>query len=157
MLRGLLLVVLLAPAVVVAKPAEPPLQASIPFQVQQQKVRGDLQGTEVYSEISSADRGRVLEALERMSQAIGAGTADALPAEKKVAVFNDQELVNGILTKARDDSRLICKREKRVGSQMPTTSCLTVAERDRMRRESEQHVRFAQDGKIIINNKDAVR
>ena len=153
MLRGLLLVVLLAPVVAVAKPAEPPLQASIPFQVQQQKVRADLQGDEVYREISPADRGRVIEALERMSQAIGAGTADALPVEKKVAVFNDQELINGILTKARDDSRLVCKREKRVGSQMPTTSCLTVAERDRMRRESEQHVRQAQDGKIIISNK----
>ncbi|HEX7989208.1 MAG TPA: hypothetical protein VF513_03540 [Stenotrophomonas sp.] len=150
--RGLLLVALLIPVLAVAKPAEPPLQASIPFQVQQEKVRADLQGDEVYREISSADRGRVIEALERMSLAIGDGTADALSAEKKVAVFNDQELVNGILTKARDDSRLVCKREKRVGSQMTSTSCLTVAERNRMRRESEQNLRQAQDGKLIKRN-----
>ena len=151
MVRSLLLLVLLVPFAATAKPADLPLQASIPFQVQQQKVRADLQG-DVYSEISLADRGRVMEALERMSQVIGNGAADTLPAEKQVAVFNDQELVNGILTKAREDSRLVCRREKTVGSNMPTTHCLTVAERSRMRRESEQNLRQAQDGKLIKRN-----
>lgn len=95
----LLLALLMAPGALLAKQAELPLRASDSFQNQQQKVRADLQAGEVYSEISPADRALVVEALDRMSAAIGDGNAEGLSQEKRVQVFNDQALVNSFLTR----------------------------------------------------------
>jgi hypothetical protein len=134
----LLLALLMAPGALLAKQAELPLRASDSFQNQQQKVRADLQAGEVYSEISPADRALVVEALDRMSAAIGDGNSEALPHEKRVQVFNDQELVNSLLTKARADSRLVCRREKAIGSNMSSSQCATVAQRERMRRDAQR-------------------
>jgi hypothetical protein len=135
-----LLVMLMAPGAVLAKQPEPPLRAGESFQVQQQKVRADIQAGEVYSEISPEDRSQVVAALDRMSEVIGEGNAESLPPEKRLQVFNDQELVNNLLTKARSDSRLICRREKTVGSNLPTTQCATVAQRERMKRDSQRQM-----------------
>ncbi len=135
-----LLVLLMAPGIALGKKAEAPLQAGVSFQLQQQKVRTDLQAGEVYSEISPEDRTQVVEALDRMSAVIGEGNAESLPPEKRVQVFNDQELVNTLLTKARADSRLVCRREKSIGSNRPSTQCATVAQRERMRRDSQRHM-----------------
>jgi len=145
----LLLLVLATPAVAVAKPAELPLRSGESFQVQQQKVQADLRGGEVYSEISAENRGRVLEALERMSSLVGEGSIESLSPEKKVEAFNDQELVNNLLTQAREDSRLICRRERTLGSQMATSQCFTVAERERMKQNSQSYMRSMQSGKDV--------
>ncbi|WP_433852234.1 hypothetical protein [Stenotrophomonas nitritireducens] len=145
--KSFFLMVCLAPAVAFARQPELPLQAAQPFQPQQLKVRSDLQGGEVYSEISASDRERVIAALDRMSRAVGDGNVETLPPERRVEVFNDQELVNSVLTKARADSRLICKREKSVGSNMATTQCFTVAERERMKRDSDRFMGSMQGGK----------
>ncbi len=142
----LLLMMLMAPGVALAKPAELPFQAGQPFQAQQQKVRADLQGGEVYSEISADDRHRVVEALDRMSVLIGEGTAESLSPQNKTLLFNDQELVNTVLTKARADSRLICRREKTIGSQMTSTQCYTVAERERMKHGAQGQLQSVQGG-----------
>ena len=145
MSRKLLLAVLLmVPGVVVAKSAEVPFRAGGSFQAQQQKVRADLQGGEVYSEISAGDRQRVVTALDRMSGLIGEGSAESLSPESKAQVSSDQELVNTVLTKARQDSRLICRREKSIGSQMTSSQCFTVAQRDRMKRDSQDRMQSAQ-------------
>ena len=58
-----------------------------------------------------------------------------LPERTRLEVFNEQELVNTLLTEAREDSRQVCTREKKVGSHRTTTMCKTVAER---RRDMEQ-------------------
>jgi hypothetical protein len=148
MFRKLLFsVVFMAPVVAFAKQPESPLQPAHPFQAQQMKVRADLREGEVYSEITAPDRERVIAALDRISAAVGDGSVDALSPEKRVSVFNDQELVNGVLTKARADSRLICKREKAIGSQMATTQCFTVAQRERMKGDSDRFMRSVQGGK----------
>lgn len=145
MSRKLLLAVLLmGPGIALAKPAEVPFRAGESFQVQQQKVRADLQGGEVYSEISADDRQRVVTALDRMSGLIGEGSAESLSPESKAQVFNDQELVNTLLTKARQDSRLICRREKSIGSNMTSSQCFTVAQRERMKRDSQSRMQSAQ-------------
>jgi len=145
--RLLLSLVFMAPIVAAAGPPELPLQTTSDFQVQQAKVRSDLLAGEIYSEITASDRERVIAALDRMSGVIGDGSIDRLSPERKVQVFNDQELVNGVLTKARADSRLICKREKPVGSQMATRQCFTVAQRERMKNDSDRFMRSVQGGK----------
>lgn len=147
--KVLLLMMLMAPGIALAKPAELPFRAGESFQTQHQKVRADLSGGEVYSEISVEDRRRVVAALDRMSDLIGEGSADSLSPEHKTQVFNDQELVNTVLTQAREDSRLICRREKTIGSNMPSTQCFTVAQRERMRQDSGSRLQSMQSGKDI--------
>jgi len=52
----------------------------------------------------------------------------------KVQLFNDQEAVNGILTR-RDDDRLVCERDAPLGSLIPRTTCLTYREAEQRRRD----------------------
>ena len=54
---------------------------------------------------------------------------EGLNAQQKADVFNDQERINTLLTKALEDSRLVCRRERKVGSHRMITECMTVAER----------------------------
>ena len=103
------------------------------FEEQRTAILKDLDGGKIYAEISPKERGDVKEALARISGALQAPSGvQGLNDEEKARVFNDQELVNSILTRAGEESRLVCTREKKVGSHRPTTQCLTVAERRRM-------------------------
>ncbi|MGH6711342.1 MAG: hypothetical protein ACREEK_20510 [Bradyrhizobium sp.] len=98
-----------------------------------------------YSELSAGDRSTVREALVRISLAIEqSGDVASLGPAQQAKVFNDQELVNTILTKASEDSRLVCERVEKIGSHRKTTLCLTVAERRRARENSEDTLRKVQ-------------
>lgn len=111
------------------------------FAAQRQKIVSALDDGESYSEINRDQREKVLAALARIGTALQhAGSVEGLSKEQKIAVFNDQELANAILTKAGEDSRLICKREMKTGSHRTTTQCLTVAERDRAREHAQQEL-----------------
>lgn len=111
------------------------------FAMQRQKIVTALDDGKSYSEINRADREKVLAALARIGTALQhAGGVEGLSKDQKIAVFNDQELANAILTKAGEDSRLICKREMKTGSHRATTQCLTVAERDRAREHAQREL-----------------
>jgi hypothetical protein len=146
--RALLVVAFLAtPAIsVMAAPAtkHKPLQEGAPYTEQRQHIVDDLQKGDVYSEIKAEDQARVLAALARIDAKLINGERANLSEADKLAVFNDQELVNTVLTQAREDSRLICKRERVVGSNMPQRVCITVAERRRARENSTDALRSLQ-------------
>lgn len=146
--RTLLVAALLASSVasVMAAPATKPkpLQEGAPYAEQRQRIIDDLQKGDVYSEIKADGRASVLAALERIDAKLVNGERANLSEADKVAVFNDQELVNTVLTQAREDSRLICKRERVVGSNMPQSVCITVAERRRARESSTDALRSLQ-------------
>ncbi len=125
-----------------AKPK--PLQEGKSYVEQRQRIVDDIRGGEVYSEIRAEDRANVLAALERIDAKLVNGDRASLPEADKVAVFNDQELVNTVLTQAREDSRLICRRERVVGSNMPQNVCSTVAERRRARENGVDALRSLQ-------------
>ncbi|WP_282265785.1 hypothetical protein [Stenotrophomonas sp. PS02298] len=109
-----------------------------PFAEQRQKILDDLRG-EKYSEISSQNKDSVLNALERIGHNAGNNgeKLSELPESSRVAVFNDQSLINSILSDAGEDSRLICRREKAVGSRLADNHCMTVAERRRQRNTAQ--------------------
>ena len=88
-----------------------------------------------FAEISDDDKADVFAALDRMEKLLAGRSVDQLGEAEKVALINDQELVNALLTKASIDSRIQCRREKRVGSHRTTSTCRSVAE---WRRASEQ-------------------
>lgn len=113
------------------------LNVHSPFEGQRQQIIRDLDGGEKYSEISKQDAEKVKGALGRMAQQLASvdGGVSGLSADQLAGVFNDQELVNAILTRAGEDSRLVCTRERPVGSRRPITHCMTVAEKRRHREE----------------------
>lgn len=98
-----------------------------------------LAGDEAYAEVTPEARSRALALMAEMGMLIErTGSVEALPPAEKVEVFNRQEELNQILTRAAADSRLVCRRERPVGSKMPVNSCKTVAERRRVR-EGDKH------------------
>lgn len=114
------------------------IDVAIPFAAQAQQIRTDLAG-DTYAEINREDRVKVGDALGRLERVLGDGASiEGMSESQKVQLFNDQELVNITLTKARADSRVVCKREKTVGSHRAVSQCLTVAERRRIREESSE-------------------
>ncbi|KAF1726126.1 hypothetical protein [Pseudoxanthomonas japonensis] len=117
------------------------LNVSVPFEQQREQILTQMGDGETYSEISQQDRQDVRDALNRIGDSLlRTGGVDQLSASDKVKVFNDQELVNTILTRAHEDSRQVCTREKKVGSHRATTQCYTVAERRRMREDSQNEM-----------------
>ncbi|WMJ70294.1 hypothetical protein [Stenotrophomonas sp. 24(2023)] len=120
-------------------------QPGMPLLQQIERIEIALNDGETYSELSQDGRGRVREALSRLR-----GTAerfpnrDAMPESARTELFNDQQVVNMVLTQAREDSRLICRREKALGSHMATTQCMTVAERARQKDKAQRDMGQAQ-------------
>ncbi|MCC8626654.1 hypothetical protein [Xanthomonas vesicatoria] len=112
-----------------------------PFKPKAAQVRSDLEKGEKYSEISQEERAKVVAALDRMERAMDAQPdVRALQPDQQVAVRNDQALVTRILTRAGEDSRLICRRERATGSQMSTKQCTTAAERRRQTAVSQDQI-----------------
>jgi len=143
----LLLVSIVVPVLAMAasddtkRSVAPALDVSTSFSKQRQVIEKKLADGKTYGEISSHDRSKVRDALTRISETLGAEDDLAtLREEKKTRIFNDQELINNILTKAGEDSRLICERVEKVGTHRTTTQCLTVAERRRLRDLSQDRV-----------------
>ncbi|WP_416056684.1 hypothetical protein [Stenotrophomonas maltophilia] len=96
-----------------------------------------------YNEISADDRTAVRQALARITQRMGdRQTVQELPGTLQNEVFNDQERINTILTRAHDDSRQVCQHTRTTGSNMPKSRCLTVAERRRIEEK----------GKALLND-----
>lgn len=112
--------------------APKPLDLTVPaVEVREQigKIHTDLADGKTYSEIKPEQREKVIAALGRISGAVDRGNGKTLSPTDQVSAFNDQEIVNAVLTAAKEDSRLICKRQKTVGSNMVAPQCMTVAQR----------------------------
>ncbi|HEX6832751.1 MAG TPA: hypothetical protein VF132_04375 [Rudaea sp.] len=95
------------------------------FKQQSDKVHEQMKPGGIYEHITANDKGRVEARLSDMQKIFdthpGQRAAD-LPQSDKVALFNAQEEVNGIL-KHNDNNRLVCERRAPVGSNLPTTTC----------------------------------
>jgi hypothetical protein len=118
------------------------LDLNAAFTQQKEQIERELGDGETYAEISSQDRAMVREALNRIASKLDmAGSVESLTGQQKADVFNDQEKINTILTKASEDSRLVCRREKKVGSHREITECLTVAERRRAYENAQKTMR----------------
>lgn len=126
---------------IAAPVAEKPLMEGKPYAEQRLRIMNDLQGGEVYSEISAENRMRVVDALGRIDALLGKGGHASLPDKDKIEVFNDQDLINTLLTQAREDSRLVCRRERPVGSNRPQNICITVAARRQARENGADTLR----------------
>lgn len=119
------------------------------FAAQRATIERALADGKTYAEISSADRSEVRSSLDRMSALLEGGkTADSLSEAEKVELFNAQETVNTLLTRAASDSRVVCTRVEVTGSHRKQSRCTTVAERDRRRQLDQDRLQNSQ--KVIL-------
>jgi DNA-binding transcriptional ArsR family regulator len=122
------------------------------FAGQRLAILAALDDGEVYKELSSEDRSRVMEHLQQISEALeGAEMFRTLSPARQTVVINSQDLVNQLLTKAADDSRLVCVHQHRLGTRIREAVCMTKGERDRITRDTRRdaedrlrHVRVQQ-------------
>jgi hypothetical protein len=128
--------VLLLPLTALGETAK--LSALDQFEKQKATILQDIKDDTVYSEISHKDANIVRDALNRMSENLqGVSDLSEMTVDQRAALYNDQELVNTVLTMAENDSRMVCRRRGRLGTNFKTTICETVAER-RERQEADR-------------------
>ncbi|MBB5208948.1 hypothetical protein [Chiayiivirga flava] len=120
--------------------AEPIVEAggSQSLEAQREAVVAAFEPGERFAELDEAGRGSVLASFERMQALLGGRDIGQLTAEEKVALFNEQSDLNGVLTDAEADSRITCKRNRTVNSRISNTECHTVAEWDRRRERARK-------------------
>lgn len=123
----------------------PALDVSASFAEQHERIRAEFADGKTYSEIAPEKRTEVQHTLGRIEATLGGtGSVSELTAQQRADLMNDQELVKTILTLAREDSRLVCKRDKQVGSHRATTQCATVAQRRNLREQSQSELQRGQ-------------
>src|SRR3970040_319822 len=108
----LIITLILAPALGHAGQGKQKLDlTAASYAEQKAEVEAALADGGTYAEIDPMKRQEVAGALDRIAEILEAtGDVEALTAEQKVKVFNDQELINTILTRAGEDSRIIWRR-----------------------------------------------
>jgi hypothetical protein len=136
---------LLALGTAQAAPGDRAIERGKPLGEQVDRIEKELGDGETYSEINLEQRSEVREILTRL-RAISERYPDngSVPDPVKTEQFNDQERVNTILTQAREDSRMVCKREKATGSNRMTSQCMTVAQRARAKEDAQKNLSNAQ-------------
>lgn len=131
-----------APAMAKDK-VEPAINANTKasFEEVSARVRTEMVPDGRYAEVSSRDRDKVNTTFDRMDGLFQKyGDVAHMRDADKTQMFNDQELVNTILTK-RDGERLICKNEMPVGSHIPVKTCRTAREMARERGNTQDYLR----------------
>lgn len=109
-----------------------------PVSVQLDRVKQALTHSD-YSELTAVQRESVRAALESIERLMaGRESSSQLNPAEQVVLFNHQEEVNTVMLRAHEDSRMVCRREKSVGSNMPTNVCMTVAQRRTSRNDAER-------------------
>jgi hypothetical protein len=110
------------------------------FADQRTRIERDINGSERYAEIGNKGRRDVLDRLAAIDNILdGVTSIDQLDQAERADLFSYQEEVNSILTKAADDSRIVCKRQAKTGSHRMETRCRTVAQL-RLERDASQKV-----------------
>lgn len=73
----------------------------------------------------------------------GHSSGSELDADSRVALFNAQEEIRGIL-RSDEKNRKVCRRVSEIGSRVSTVECLTVAEREARTRAARDSARRVQ-------------
>ena len=124
------------------KVVEKPVAADTPekFAVTAAQIRKEMGADGRYEFIRPDDKAKVdadLDSIAAMLQK--AGSVSAMSEGDKVQLFNAQEHLNGVLTHS-DRNRLVCERRAPVGTNIPQNNCKTVAEIEKMRRDSQKYM-----------------
>lgn len=121
---------------------EKPVVADTPAKFSQtaDSIRAEMNTGGRYEFIAPADKTKAqadLDSIAAMLQKFG--SVSAMNQSQQVALFNVQEHLNGLLTHS-DRNRLICERRLPMGSNIPLTTCKTVADVEKNRRDSQKYL-----------------
>jgi len=112
------------------------------FQAVAAEIRKDMDAGGRYEYITPDNKAKVESDLTTMTQMLQKGSVNALSETERLKLFNTQEHLNGLLTHS-DSNRLVCERTAPVGTTIPKTTCQTVAEIERNRREGQNSIKQA--------------
>jgi len=104
-----------------------PVMADTPpkFAEQTKRINEDMDTGGRYEFTSPTDKLKVSRLLGQMTNLLqSAGSVDAMNHDMRIALFNDQEEVNGIL-RHNDSNRLVCESRAPIGSNILRTVCHT--------------------------------
>lgn len=97
-------------------------------------VRKELEKGGRYEYVKPEERRQIEQKLTDMGAAFNeSGSVQTMKEDTKIKLFNDQEVINSILTK-RDKDRVICTNQAPLGSHIPVTSCHTYGQEEDARR-----------------------
>lgn len=101
---------------------------------EQRQIREEVDSaTGKYSRFRPEASAKLERAQHTIFELLGADAdVSALDKDHKVELFNAVEVVRAVISD-NDDDRLVCERERRLGSHMRQTQCATVAERRELR------------------------
>jgi len=104
-------------------------------------VKTEMQPGGRYEFVDGQSRNTVNQKLDEMSSLFNQfGSVDKMDQATRVTLYNDQELVDGILTKD-DRNREICQRETSLGSNIPRVTCRTYGEIRQNQRDTQSWMR----------------
>lgn len=100
------------------------------YQLKKKSILDDLDGGARYMEITTANRKKVLQALDRIGLLlVDVPSEAALAANSLQQLREDEEVINSLLGRAEIDSRLLCKTSASTGSNMLRRRCQTYAKK----------------------------
>lgn len=122
---------------------DPALQATTKekFEDQAAAIRSQMKSGGRWEFVDATERATVERRLDEIAALMGnASSADELSSGDRAKLLEAQEDVNAVLTK-KDGRRLICQNVAPTGSNRKQKQCVTYAERERERRESQNYLR----------------
>ncbi|AVP98739.1 hypothetical protein C7S18_16765 [Ahniella affigens] len=128
-------------------PVIPPATNAAEFEKLAADIRGGLTGGGRFEYVPASQERTLRDQLDVIASLLAKGDPKALDDADKVALFNAQEQVNGILTEY-DGNRLICQSRSRTGSNRRETVCQTYAELRAARDAAERMIRDANNQQL---------
>lgn len=126
--------------------AIPKQYAATEFETIANEIRIQMEPGGRYGYVPSNDRPKIEEQLSVMANLLkGVEVIEELSSEDRVRLFNAQEKINGLLLQ-HDGQRLVCEKTRVTGSHRPRTVCMTYAEREAAREDSQRLFRVHNRG-----------
>lgn len=98
-----------------------------------------------YGHIRRNDMKRLDRAAQAIEQLFGDRTGEIdLSDDEQITLANAQETINAII-RADDKSRLVCKKVAGIGTRIPKTECLSVAQREHQAETARDVIKIAND------------
>ena len=126
--------------------AEPVVIRDVPaFLEYQRDVRADVRKGSKYKHVDNASKAELMRAQDELFAILeGKRSIEELSDEDRLAVYNAQTKVAAVLNDAELD-RPMCKREKRLGSNMAQTVCTTKREREDKAKHGQDLMRYGRN------------
>ena len=148
-----LLFILLAGTISTAVSDTVRLSAMEQFETEKKQILQDLGSNTIYREITGGDMKLVKDALDRMSGHLeNVDDLAQMSEAQRAELYNDQELVNTVLTMAENDSRTVCRRSGKLGTNFKTTTCETVKDRRARQEEDRRAIDMLIRGRPLDSN-----